>query len=60
MTTRNYLCFYNNTSIEVEASSSYAAQQAAAKLMNVKESKRYMITPVLADAPVSPNQLPGA
>ena len=53
MTGRNYVVFYNKTSRELTASSSYAAQKLAAQLLNVPDKRQYMISVVLADVPVS-------
>lgn len=41
-----YICFYKNQEITVEAATSYAAQQIAAKLLKAK--KAYEITVMLA------------
>ncbi len=46
---RPYLAFYGNKQIEVVATSSYSAQCKAAKILNVSEKKRYLITVKLAD-----------
>lgn len=46
---RTYLAFYGSKKIEVQATSSYAAQQEAAKQLKVPERKRYQITVMLAD-----------
>lgn len=48
---RTYIAFYKGRKIEVQAASSYAAQQEAAKVMKAKKS--YEVTVVLADVPVS-------
>lgn len=53
----NYVCFYNRRRIEVQADTSYAAQQKAAAQLKVPEKKRYMIAVVYADAPVDPASL---
>lgn len=47
--TRPYIAFYNNKKIEVHATSSYIAQQEAAKQLKVPEKKRYQVKVMLAD-----------
>lgn len=46
---RPYIAFYQGRKIEVLASSSYAAQQEAAKILKVSDKKRYLIVVKLAD-----------
>ena len=47
---RTYKCFYRGQSCVVQADSSYAAQQIAAKKFKAKKS--YDVAVVLADVPV--------
>ena len=47
--TRPYIAFYGSKKIEIHATSSYAAQQEAAKQLKVPEKKRHQITVKLAD-----------
>lgn len=54
---RKYKAFYKGKTYDLEAESSYAAQQAAAKYFKAK--KAYEVTVVLADVPV-PTQSLGA
>ena len=49
MNLRPYIAFYNGKKCELNASSSYAAQQAAAVLMKVPAKKQYMISVCLSD-----------
>ena len=47
----HYVVFYSGTQIEVEASSSYEAQQKALPLFQAKQRarvKQHMVSPVLA------------
>lgn len=48
---RTYHAFYRGKSYELQAESSYAAQQAAAKFFKAK--KAYEVAIVLADVPVN-------
>lgn len=48
---RNYIAFYQRQRIELQAASSFAAQQAAAKVF--KARKAYDVLVVLADVPVN-------
>ena len=48
---RTYKAFYRGKEIEVQAETSYNAQQAAAKIFKAK--KAYDVTVVLCDVPVS-------
>jgi hypothetical protein len=45
-----YICFYNSQTVEIRAKSSFAAQQEAAKILRVKENKRYLISVVLCES----------
>lgn len=47
---RRYKAFYNGKTWELEASSSYEAQQLAAK--HFKTKKSWLVTVVLLDVPV--------
>lgn len=49
MKLNGYVCFYNSKRVEVYASTSYAAQQEAAKVLRVPPKKQYQITVVLAE-----------
>lgn len=49
---RKYVAFYKGKQVEVEAESSYEAQQKAAK--ELKAKKAYEVAIVLADVPVDP------
>ena len=51
----NYECFYRGKRISVQAPSSFAAQEAAARIFKAK--KAYEIATVLADKPISPASL---
>ena len=44
-----YVCFYRGKRVEVTATSSYAAQQAAATLLRVKSRNQHEIAVVLAE-----------
>lgn len=44
-----YKAFYNGKEIEVQASSSYAAQQAAIAQFNPPKSKRHMVHVALCE-----------
>lgn len=44
-----YLCFYDGKKVEVWATTSYAAQQQAARLLKVPKKKIYLVTPVLCE-----------
>ena len=44
-----YLVFYAGKQIEVQAATSYAAQQLAIARLRVPRSKHYLVTPVLAE-----------
>lgn len=44
-----YVCFYKGRRIEVQAETSYQAQQKAAKMINVGPRKQCEITVVLAE-----------
>jgi hypothetical protein len=46
---RPYIAFYKGKTIEIQASSSYSAQVAAAKLLKVSEKNRYRVTVKLLD-----------
>lgn len=46
---RNYRAFYRGTQVAVEATSSYAAQKAAADLLGVKPGNRYQVAVVVLD-----------
>lgn len=46
---RPYIAFYKDKKVEVYATSSYAAQVAAAKLLKVSEKNRYQVSVMLAD-----------
>lgn len=48
----NYVCFYRNKEIVVQALRSYDAQVKAAKIFKAK--KAYEVAVVLADKPVDP------
>lgn len=48
---RTYKAFYKGRSIQVEAQTSYEAQQKAATLFRAKKS--YDVTVVLCDTPIS-------
>ena len=48
---RTYKAFYRGRSIEIQAETSYDAQQAAAKVFKAK--KAYDVTVVLCDVPLS-------
>lgn len=48
---RTYHAFYRGKTFELQAETSYAAQQAAAK--HFKAKKAYEVTIVLADVPVN-------
>ncbi len=48
---RTYKVFYKGKSVEVEAESSYDAQEKGAKLLGAKKS--YQVATVLCDVPVS-------
>ena len=52
---RTYKAFYRNKVIEVQAETSYDAQQAAAKLFKAK--KAYDVTVVLCDVPLSTSSI---
>lgn len=52
---RKYRAFYKGKTYDLEAESSYAAQQAAAKFFKAKKS--YEVTVVLADVPVATETL---
>jgi hypothetical protein len=52
---RTYHAFYKGKKHELQAESSYAAQQAAAKYFKAK--KAYDVAIVLADVPVQTNSL---
>lgn len=52
---RDYIAFYRGKQIELQAASSYAAQQAAAKIF--KARKAYDVSVVLADVPFNPASL---
>lgn len=51
----SYVAFYKGQRKELQAASSYAAQQAAAKMF--KARKAYDVAVVLADKPVDPASL---
>jgi tRNA(Ile2) C34 agmatinyltransferase TiaS len=51
---RDYVCFFRQKRIELQAESSYAAQLAAAKVFKVKGLRCTSIAVVLADVPVDP------
>jgi hypothetical protein len=44
-----FVGFYNGKQVEVEARTSYDAQQIVAKLLNVKKSQQHMISVLRAD-----------
>lgn len=44
---RNYIAFYKNRTLEVQATSSYEAQQIASRLFKAKKS--YEVTVMLSD-----------
>ena len=44
-----YVVFYNGKRLEVYAATSYAAQQEAAKQLNVKPKKQYLISVALCE-----------
>ncbi len=48
----SFICFYGNKRIEVQANSSYGAQQKAAEVLKVPPKKQYQITVVLAGSTV--------
>jgi len=50
---RVYVCLYRNQKLLIEAETTYAAQQEAARRLRVKEKQRYQITVYLADQPIS-------
>lgn len=52
-----YVAFYMGKKVKVEAETSYEAQQQAAKLLNIKESKRYMITVIPTTNPLDTSSL---
>jgi len=54
---RTYHAFYNQKKIELQAESSYAAQEAAARLFKVKPKYSYRVAVVVADSPVHPASL---
>ena len=45
----SYQCFYSGRSIDVEADTTYKAQQEAAQTMKVPAKKRYMISVLLTE-----------
>lgn len=44
-----YVAFYNGKRAEVHAPTTYAAQQAAARIFGVKEKNRYKVSVMLAE-----------
>ena len=52
---RNYIAYYRGKQLEVQAESSYAAQQKAAA--QFKARKSYEVSVVLADVPFNPASL---
>lgn len=54
-TTRTYKAFYRGRTTEVQADSSYSAQEKAAKFFKAKKS--HEVTIVLADVPVDTSSL---
>jgi hypothetical protein len=50
-----YLCMYNGKKIEVQAATSYEAQEKAAKIFKAKKS--YNVVVVLADVAISPSSI---
>ena len=45
-----YICFFNGKSVEIRAKSSFAAQQEAARILRVKESKQYLISVLFCES----------
>lgn len=52
---RTYKVFFKNKSAEVQAETSYDAQEAGAKLLGAKKS--HQVAVVLCDVPISPAAL---
>ena len=54
---RPYICYYQNKTVELEAETSYKAQQLAALALKVPAKKRYMISVMLADVTHSTSEI---